>query len=195
MAEGKKGGGELAEQLKGLERYAKKCGEGFAQLDGYLKSLSAELDGFLDTPLNPNEAGKIQEAHSGYKDNLVSAEKQIANYSVLEKLVKKVLSGSIGTQEEATRTISEIEKSYQAVVGGALAVYQLIDPQIDASGLIGGLYSKLAATKNKDVKPLFSKGLTLLRQYYVTSEMIEQIRSRAGNRPRRPETEEMPRAA
>jgi hypothetical protein len=187
MTEAKDGSpNELIKQLEGMGAYARRCGQGYKELGAYLSTLYTELDDVLAIPMDPKQAGEVRKAHSSYKANLKTANAAIAKHTKLEALVKKVLSGSIGTQEEAAQTISEIERSYQAVVGGALAVYQLIDPQIDASGLIGGLYSKLAEAKKRDINPKFAEGLELLRKYYVTDEMIAQIKSQAGKQRQQP---------
>ena len=105
-----------------------------------------------------------------------------------------MLSGSIGTQEEAARAISEIEKTYQDVAGGAFAVYQLIDPQIDASRLIRELYFPLARVRKTDIKPMLAKGVGILTEYFVTKEMMAQI-SQAGKRHDRQGPNEMQQAA
>jgi len=165
----------FAEQIAMLGAYVERCSEGYKPLEKYLESLYSELDGLLDVPLDEKEAGNIRKAHSDYKASLKSARMEIAKYSDLDKLVKKVLSGSITSEEEAKISIESIQTTYNAVVGGAAALYQLIDPKIDASKLINAVYLKLAKYKKLDIRHVFETGLEILKTYYIPKEIAEKL--------------------
>ena len=169
---------KFIEQMKYLQGYAGKCGQGQKPLEGYLESLYSDIDNLLNVPIEVEERKKIEEAVSNYKSSLKSARMEISKYTKLDKLVKKAISGSIGSEEEAKQVMSEMDKTYGSIVNAVLGMYQLLDPAIDASKLINGIYLKLAEHKKVDIKSKFQEGVGLIKKYYFNRD-IEKIISEA----------------
>lgn len=170
---------ELMRQMKGLGDYAQRCGKGYEQLNGYLNSLYSDLDGLMNIPMDAEEAKKIAGAHAGYKSGLKTAIDGISKHSQLAETVKKALSGSIGSEEEAKNVMSIIDKTYHSIIGGVINIYQLIHPEIEVpinEVPIKSVYYNAAKIKKIDIKSKFEKGLRVLRENYFNKDVEDFIK-------------------
>ncbi len=169
---------QIMDYLKTMKSYSAKAMKGYGTLSGNLDSLYSGLDGLIEG-IGGEQAKEAKDAHSKYKSSLKSASSHLKKASSLNKLVKQILSGSIGSQQELQGTFQKIQETYKEVVEGAIAMYQMLDPSTDVTKLINGIYLKLAEAKDAEIIPRFEKCVKTLKYYYIPEEVMQQGKKKA----------------
>ena len=118
--------------------------EGLSMLDDYLSSLYSEMDTFM---------GQFDKEAKGYSQ-VAEADKK---YRSMIDEYRSRLSASIEREGVDIKGIAE----------SSSVLYQLIDPDIDVSKAIKGIYTNSKLGGVTLAPPLFKRGSDIISRYYI----------------------------
>lgn len=161
-----------------------KFGEGYNKFEKYLVGeLYKGIDGFIK-----NFSGKVSEeqydafknVNNDYKSTLKSARRKLkGSVDKIDSLLKK--SKRVRTEEDAKKLQERISEEYRVTLQVSSAIYQVLNPEIDAfNKIINEFYTKnFKDEKGKVIikgldKSLFFKGCKIIKDYFIPVETQKQ---------------------
>ena len=151
---------------------------GLLELNSYLNSLYDNLD-ICMKGLKGHEYDDVKKMHSGYTSALRNNYKSLnSSVSEMDKIIKgfekkakaAAEKGRQIDQTTAQAADQKIAKYHQSLRAAYANLYTYLDPSLDITGIVGGIYTKLGVGAGK-----FKDGVKILKKYYLEPEEIAEI--------------------